>query len=228
MKLISWNIRGLNSPRKGKLLKNMLMQEKPNILFLQETKCNSTVLEKVVAKAWPGGMVIAVDAQGASGGLAVLWDARVIQLNNIHANKNFIQAIFHITGTNIHGHMTNVYFPQETIHKAEILGTLSELNSNRLHPLWISGGDFNMIAKLEEKQGGRNRGNRDGNTLKNFIQNNWLIDIPSNNGMFTWNNRRDGAQQIASCLDRFLLSDNAIHLGGEFIASILPISGSDH
>ena len=75
MKLISWNIRGLNGPRKGRLLKNMLMEEKPAILFLQETKCNSTVLEKIAAKAWPGGLVIAVDAQGASGGLAVLWDA---------------------------------------------------------------------------------------------------------------------------------------------------------
>jgi len=114
MKLISWNIRGLNSPKKGRLLKRMLMEEKPTILFLQETKCNSTVLEKVVAKAWPGGLVTAVDAQGASGGLAVLWDARMIQLANIHANKHFIQAIFHIIGTNIYGHITNVYFRQDT------------------------------------------------------------------------------------------------------------------
>jgi len=46
--------------------------------------------------------------------------------------------------------------------------------------------------------------------------------------MFTWNNKREGLQQIASRLDRFLISDNATHLGGEFTASILPISGSDH
>eukprot|EP00253_Pinus_taeda_P009834 PITA_09834 len=182
----------------------------------------------MAAKAWLGGMVTAVDAQGASGGLAILWDARAIQLINIPANKNFIQAIFHIIGTSIHGHMINVYFPQETAHKAEILDTLSELNSTRMHPLWISGGDFNMISRLEEKQGGRNRGNRDGNILKDFIQDNRLIDIPSNNGMFTWNNKREGSQQIASRLDIFLLFDNAIHLGGEFTASILSISGSDH
>lgn len=72
MKLISWNIRGLNSPRKGKLLKNMLMQEKPSILFMQETKCNPTILEKIVAKAWLGGIVTMIDAHGASGGLAIL------------------------------------------------------------------------------------------------------------------------------------------------------------
>lgn len=72
MKLISWNIMGLNSLRKGKLLKNMIMQEKPSILFLQETKCNTTILEKIAAKAWPGGLVTAIDAQGAPGGLAIL------------------------------------------------------------------------------------------------------------------------------------------------------------
>jgi len=55
MKLISWNIRGLNGPKKGRLLKNMLIEEKPAILFLQETKCNQVVLEKVAAKVWLGG-----------------------------------------------------------------------------------------------------------------------------------------------------------------------------
>lgn len=51
------------------------MQEKPSILFLQETKCSSKILERVATKAWPGGLVTAVDAEGASGGLEILWDA---------------------------------------------------------------------------------------------------------------------------------------------------------
>lgn len=124
-------------------------------------------------------------------------------LNNIHANENFIQAIFHIIGTNTYGHLTNVYFPQDTMHKIEILNTLSVINSARVHPLWIAGGDFNMITRLEENRGGRNNGNKDVIHLKDFIQNNWLIDMPFNNGPFTWNNKRAGIQQVSSCLDRF-------------------------
>eukprot|EP00253_Pinus_taeda_P019122 PITA_19122 len=200
MKLISWNIRGLNCPRKGKLLKNLIMEEKPKILFLQETKCNSTILEKIAAKAWPGGLVTAVDAQGASGGLAILWDAGKIQLVNIHVNKNFIQAVFHFLGTNIYGHITNVYFPQETQQKAAILEAISQLNIDRTYPLWVTRGDFNMIASTEEKLGGRCRINRDGSILKDFVQNNWLIDLPTSN----------------------------VHIGGEFTAHIIPFSGSDH
>lgn len=228
MKLISWNIRGLNSPRKVRLLKNMLMQEKPSILFLQETKCGSDRLEKIAVKEWTGGHLIAVDAHGASGGLAILWDARVIQLHNIQANRNFIQANFHLLGSNTHGLITNVYFPQDIAQKAQILNTLSDLSTDRPHPLWIAGGDYNMTTSTEEKRGGRNRANNEGNLLKTFIQNNWLMDIQTGNGIFTWSNKREGEQQIASRLDRFLISDNAVHLGGEFTASILPVSGSDH
>eukprot|EP00253_Pinus_taeda_P009929 PITA_09929 len=85
-----------------------------------------------------------------------------------------------------------------------------------------------MITRLDERRGGRCRSSQEGSHLKDFIQNNWLIDLPSNNGVFTWNNRQAGSLQIASRLDRFLLSDNAIHLGGDFAASILPFTGSDH
>lgn len=149
-------------------------------------------------------------------------------LSNIHVNKHFIQATFHITGTNIHGHLTNVYFPQEAMYKIDILNNLSLINGDRIHPLWTTGGDFNMITKLEEKIGGRNKLDKESCNLKNFTQNNWLIDMPFNNGFFTWNNKRVGSHQIASRLDRFFLSDNEIHLGGDLSASILPLTGSDH
>lgn len=110
-----------------------------------------------------------MDAPGASGGLAIIWDEQSSTLTNIHVRKHFIQATFHITGTNIHGHLTNVYFPQEAMNKIDILNTLSLINANRTHPLWIIGGDFSVITKLEEKRGGRNKLDKESSHLKNFI-----------------------------------------------------------
>jgi len=49
-----------------------------------------------------------------------------------------------------------------------------------------------------------------------------------NNGIYTWNNKHADAHQIASWLDKFLIYDNAIHLGGDLLASILPLSSLDH
>lgn len=193
MKLISWNIRGLNGPRITRILKNMLKQENPQSLFLQDTKCDSNILDRLAAKFWPGNHNVVVEADGASGGLAIIWDSRAIVLNNFHAHRNFLQANFHIIGTNQHGLLTNVYFPQETPRKAEILNSISVLNQNRPLPLWITRGDFNMVTRLEERRGGRCKSSQEGSLLKDFIQKNWPIDLPSNNGVFTWNNRQAGS-----------------------------------
>lgn len=114
------------------------------------------------------------------------------------------------------------------MHKVELLNTLPSINTDRSHLLCITGGDFNMITKMEEKRGGRNKLDKESNNLKDYIQSNCLIDMPFNNGLFTWNNKRAGSHQIASRLDRFLIFDNAIHLGGDLSASILPLTSSDH
>jgi len=94
-----------------------------------------------------------VDASRASRGLAIAWDTQTILLANFHANHNLIQATFHVIGTNIHAHLTNVYFPQDATNKLALLNTVARINSTKAHPLWITVGNFNMITKLEEKNG---------------------------------------------------------------------------
>src|SRR5699024_5496043 len=96
MKLISWNVRGLNSPTKHRMLKNMIQQERPTLFFLQETKSNSNVLEKILNKVWTGCRSDSVDASGASGGLAILWNPQILSLQDFHASHFFIQTTFHL------------------------------------------------------------------------------------------------------------------------------------
>lgn len=183
------------------MIKNMIKQEKPQICFFQETKCNSNTPGNILSRAWLGSRSVAVDASGASGGLAIAWNPQAITLSDIHASHHIIQATFHILRTNTHGHLTNVYFPQEAGNKMALVDTIDALNLQRVHPLWIIGGDFNMITKLEEKQGGRARVEQENEHFKEFIQNNALIDLQFCNGMHTWSNRRTGRQQITSKLD---------------------------
>ena len=126
-----------------------------------------------------------VDASGALGGLSITWNLQAISLTDFHASHYLIQATFHIIGTNIHGHLTNVYFPQDSLQNITLLNTLEALNSARTHPLWITGGDFNMISKLEEKKGGRVKLDNERNQFRDYIQKNWLIDLPFNNNIYT-------------------------------------------
>ena len=72
---------------------------------------------------------------------------------------------------------------------------------------WIIGGDFNMIRSLEEKKGGVRTISAATNLFNEFIEELNLVDIGTTNGMFTWQNKRTGDRQIASRLDRFLVSE---------------------
>ena len=172
MKLVSWNVIGLNGPGKYRMIKNMIQKEKPQLLFLQETKCNSQMLGSILSKAWPSSRSIAMDASSSFGRLAVAWDTQSLLVNDFHATHNLIQATFHPIGTNIHGHLSNVYFPQDQARKIALLNTLEYLNSNRSHPLWIIGWYFNMITRMDEKSGGRSRLDQENTHFKSFINNN--------------------------------------------------------
>lgn len=74
MKFISWNVRGLNSPSKHRMLKNLIQQEKPSLVFLQETKITNNATERILKNVWSGSSSISVDAFVASRGLAILWN----------------------------------------------------------------------------------------------------------------------------------------------------------
>lgn len=71
-----------------------------------------------------------MDSIGALGGLAIAWNAQAIVLICFHANHHITQANFHLIGTNVYAHLTNVYFPQAIDDKITTLDTLSLLNPN--------------------------------------------------------------------------------------------------
>jgi endonuclease/exonuclease/phosphatase family metal-dependent hydrolase len=48
MKIISWNIRGLNGRSKKKMLRDLILAEKPDIVLLQETKCTSEDIDRLL------------------------------------------------------------------------------------------------------------------------------------------------------------------------------------
>ena len=71
MKIISWNIRGLNNPHKQDMLKILIRDNRLDILVIQETKIPK---EKVVnLPMFQCGKIIGNDSIGASGGLVVFW-----------------------------------------------------------------------------------------------------------------------------------------------------------
>ena len=55
-----------------------------------------------------------------------------------------------------------------------------------------------------------------------------MIDIPMNNGIYTWYNKRKDFAFIAEKLDRFFIIGNFDDYNLNYQSSILPTAGSDH
>jgi exonuclease III len=228
MKIISWNIRGLNRRSKQKFLRDLIFAKKPDILLLQETKCTSKDVDKLLPYCWKQGEAVSTAATSIIGGLAILWNTNSVFLENFLATRWSITTDYRLIGSNKPGHMTNVYGPASPREKQAFLRNLDYLSSLTQHDRWIIGGDFKIIRSLEEKKGGSGRLDRDSSDFNDLIDNLNLIDLETIKGIHTWTNRRTGIHQITCKLDRFLISDSLMMEGTTLEATILNFSGSDH
>lgn len=92
----------------------------------------------------------------------------------------------------------------------------------------ITARDFNMTTSKEKKKGGIRREDPEMEIFRDFQTKVRMVDIPTINRKFTWDNRRGGNRQITSRLDRFLASEHLIGKDIFYEVSILPSMGSDH
>lgn len=78
VKIVSWNVRGLNGDKKREFVRKLLHQWGVDIYVLVETKIEGSLdksLPSIWSNRWVGG--IHKEAQGSSGGILILWDKRV-------------------------------------------------------------------------------------------------------------------------------------------------------
>jgi hypothetical protein len=89
------------------------------------------------------------------------------------------------------------------------MDNINLLGASMINQVWILGGDFNMIKNPLEKQGGLHRIDQESKAFGELIENIILVDIPTRDGIFTWNNKRGKEHMITVRLDRFFLSEKS-------------------
>ncbi len=80
LRIVSWNVRGLNNPRKREVVKNLLRGWKCNVVCLQETKLAAVDLT-IIRSLW-GIMHVGwevLDAFHTAGGIILMWDKRAVE-----------------------------------------------------------------------------------------------------------------------------------------------------
>lgn len=124
--------------------------------------------------------------------------------------------------------LINVYGPISHLGKKVVWDELSFVFPKHKNSPILVGGDFNTILNLDEKVGSSQHLSHSSLDFKSWIGKHNMIDVPMNNGIYTWNNRRKDFAYIAKKLDRFFIIGNFGDYNLNFQSSILPIPGSDH
>jgi exonuclease III len=169
MKILTWNIRGLNGRSKQRTLRECIKAENPDMLLLQETKCAGAEAETIFQRIWRDCNFISTDSAGASGGLAILWNPASISIHNTFSTVGTITTHFKIIGSTQEGDITNVYGPHSQQEKDKLMQRLELIKTLVTTRNWILGGDFNMILSLEEKSGGTKKLEQDSSKFKTLI-----------------------------------------------------------
>ncbi|KAJ9682600.1 hypothetical protein PVL29_018507 [Vitis rotundifolia] len=100
MKIISWNIRGLGSRKKRRVVKDFLRLQNPDVVMFQETKrevCDRRFVGSVWSvrnKEWA-----VLPASGASGGILIIWDSKKMSSEEVVVGSFSVSVKFLLNGS---------------------------------------------------------------------------------------------------------------------------------
>lgn len=121
--------------------------------MIQETKLSKDELE-IFAKKLGIRSLEGSPANGALGGLAVIWDPRILVFNLLYKTSNWLCGRINNTKCNLNFVLFNIYGPIQNKDKKKIWDEIEQFLTSIPDRLCIIGGEFNAILDPSEKWGG--------------------------------------------------------------------------
>ena len=166
LKIMLWNVGGVNNRDKRKVLKAFIRSRKVDIVCLQETKIQN--MSVGIVRSLGVGRFLdwgTVDAEGSAGGILVFWDKRVVELVDMKTRIFSVSCCFRNCTDGCQWMFSRVYGP--------VLDSKMELFWEELGVVrglwngpWCVGGDFNVVRFPRECRGP----GRVTNSMRNFFE----------------------------------------------------------
>lgn len=203
VKILSWNVRGVNSESKRGIVRTLIQQWGADIYVLVETKLTESkvyVFRQLWQKRWMGEYHL--NAIGRSGGIVVMWDKRHWKGELVEAANQMLTVKFEGIDQVLTWFLSAVYASCDTVIRRELWQGLTNIREVCDGP-WVTCGDFNVTRYPHERSEGH-RITRAMNEFTEWINEMEFLDPSLLGGSFTW--RRGDNHRSASRIDRFLYS----------------------
>ncbi|GAU46455.1 hypothetical protein TSUD_402220 [Trifolium subterraneum] len=223
MKIFSYNIRGLGAGEKRREVRRLIMEKRPDVFCLQETKLE--VVDDALCRSLWGSETVQYSykpAVGASRGIITMWDASTVNVWMSVTMSHCLLVKGKFIKNNVDFVLTNVYAPCDNRGRLFLWNELSGMIQRFSSVVWCVLGDFNVVRSSEERKSRSVNGNND-----DFASFNHFIDgnFPLRGRKFTW---YCGDGLSMSRLDLFLLSDAWITSYPNCVQVALARGLSDH
>ncbi|XP_078153720.1 uncharacterized protein LOC144548883 [Carex rostrata] len=225
LKIITWNVRGLNWRSKKLAVRKTIFLEKPDIVYIQETKLSS--IDDTTKKEICGRRLDKyeyVPAIGTRGGMLIAWRSTRFQ-QQAATHNNYCLTVGLKDMMLYHSiQCTTVYGLSSPAGKSDFFMELQNLKPKDTIP-WLIGGDFNVTLDPSD----RNTTTQDWRwptAFVDLISNLEVQNIQMSGRKCTWDNTRD--QPSMAKLDRFLLSNEWSTTFPNTKQKTLPNTSSDH
>ena len=151
LRILSWNVRGANDGAKRKVLKAFIKMQRVDVVCLQETKLKE-VSNRMIRSLGVGRLLewVAIKAEGASGGILIFWDTRVIQLLEKEEGQYNLSCRSKSLEEDFIWVFTGVYGPTVYGRREDLWDELGDIRGLWGDP-WCLGGDFNAIRAPRER-----------------------------------------------------------------------------
>ena len=93
MKFTTWNIRGLGSKRKQRILNNRMKQVAPDIIFVQKMKCSVQKIRQIHSKWLSRFDFLEVKVENSAGGIITLWNPLKIGIIDVVASRDYLSVV---------------------------------------------------------------------------------------------------------------------------------------
>uniref|UniRef100_A0A2N9GTW6 Reverse transcriptase domain-containing protein n=1 Tax=Fagus sylvatica TaxID=28930 RepID=A0A2N9GTW6_FAGSY len=155
----------------------------------EETKLTA-VSQTLVRSLWRCRYVdwLSLDSVGASGGIILMWDRRIVQRIEEATGTYSISCRFREVASGFEWAFSGVYGPKRTVERSLMWEELASVTAWWEVP-WCVGGDFN-VARYPTERAGAADISPSMREFSDFIFSMGLIDLPMEGGSFTWSNAR--------------------------------------
>lgn len=224
--IVSWNVRGLNKAGKLREISSRLLELQPEIAILIETRVKENKAAKVREKLRLNGNYLDNYTCHANGRLWIHWDLNRVDVKCASRTSQLIHCgVYDVTG-NFKFWLTAIY-ASNALDRRKILWKDIEKIHETHQGAWCVVGDYNNVAKAQDRIGGNMVTEAEFVDLQNMMDITGLSEMDSIGDFFTWSNKRS-ADPIYSRIDRVLANVLWFQENTDKVLNVLPPNVSDH